>query len=612
MNDTSLRSPFASRAPGYLSGFLSGGRSFSSSSSGSGVLRRCASSHQYKSSSSASASASASSASSSVAPLDPPSDPSALPLASESDDVSPRTTSSTADDGSDAPGASSEPFLEIFARTQTPVGAMARAEAALAASEHAVRVWEQRKEAGETLIMEESAEEVRQQQKDTFWEWAPPDDDGDEETNFGGSGGAAQTSSSSSSSQTTTASRGASDAHIMPQLGVAYTPTPKLSEAAEDAPLKELAEAEPRDVPSAFVEMFAPKPLDVAFASDATAKAAGVAKVTPEKATTTTTATATTTTTQAEAVAAAPAYTPSFKSGSESEGKQRTWTVTWTEVMDNGATKVVTRTRGVTADGSVEFEETTWEASDAFSFKQLGAIKLGRTSSGAAWRESWCETLDTDADSGVAGAMKVHREAEKWGSAGAGGREWYETWRQTDHSDGRCLRSAYKMGKLADGEHAEYGHANEWHEKWGEEWPREGGPNGAFKWFDRWANTHGEGARKWGESWEEKHGLYAPDGLAARRMGEAWEADCWGNETYKKGWGESHFDGGVHKYGGDSRGAGWDVTEGSGEHPWYEGRPHHGGWQGALNHSPFLLGVERRGDRLRDATGPGGGGWDAL
>ena len=63
----------------------------------------------------------------------------------------------------------------------------------------------------------------------------------------------------------------------MPQLGVAYTPTPKLSEAAEDAPLKELAEAEPRDVPSAFVEMFAPKPLDVAFASDATAKAAGVA-----------------------------------------------------------------------------------------------------------------------------------------------------------------------------------------------------------------------------------------------------------------------------------------------------------------------------------------------
>ena len=522
------------------------------------------------------------------------------------------TTSSTADDGSDAPGASSEPFLEIFARTQTPVGAMARAEAALAASEHAVRVWEQRKEAGETLIMEESAEEVRQQQKDTFWEWAPPDDDGDEETNFGGSGGAAQTSSSSSSSQTTTASRGASDAHIMPQLGVAYTPTPKLSEAAEDAPLKELAEAEPRDVPSAFVEMFAPKPLDVAFASDATAKAAGVAKVTPEKATTTTTATATTTTTQAEAVAAAPAYTPSFKSGSESEGKQRTWTVTWTEMMDNGATKVVTRTRGVTADGSVEFEETTWEASDAFSFKQLGAIKLGRTSSGAAWRESWCETLDTDADSGVAGAMKVHREAEKWGSAGAGGREWYETWRQTDHSDGRCIRSAYKMGKLADGEHAEYGHANEWHEKWGEEWPREGGPNGAFKWFDRWANTHGEGARKWGESWEEKHGLYAPDGLAARRMGEAWEADCWGNETYKKGWGESHFDGGVHKYGGDSRGAGWDVTEGSGEHPWYEGRPHHGGWQGALNHSPFLLGVERRGDRLRDATGSGGGGWDAL
>ena len=55
-------------------------------------------------------------------------------------------------------------------------------------------------------------------------------------------------------------------------------------------------------------------------------------------------------------------------------------------------------------------------------------------------------------------------------TSGAEGREWYETWRQTDFSDGRCERSAYKWGRLAHDEYPDPGHAREWHEKWGEEW----------------------------------------------------------------------------------------------------------------------------------------------
>ena len=469
-------------------------------------------------------------------------------------------------------GEDASPFLEIFARSQTPVGRMARAQASLAATEAAMRQWE-------------DGSNVAEKPVDSFWEWVPPgeDDGGDRALS-----GTAATTSASTSTFTTEHVEADAPSHTgvtLPQLGEAF----KAFKESKVPAAREFAVAEPREVPEALADLFAPKPLELAFASDATRQASVAAA----------------------AADAAPAV-PEVKVGlqvatddaDDAEEASRTWTETWTETLSNGAIKVVTRVRGTTADGSVEFEETTWEASDAFGFKQLGALKLGRTSSGAAWRQSWCETLDFDTASGVAGAMKVHREAEKWGSAGAEGREWYETWRQTDFSDGRCERSAYKWGRLAHDEYPDPGHAREWHEKWGEEWPAESAAAGNAKWCDRWAM---DGGNKWGESWEERHGAaYAPDGLASRRMGESWSVD-----GYRKTWGEEWFEGGVHKFGGDTNGDGWDVVEGAGEMPWFEGRPHHGGWHGALNHSPQLLTVPKRGDRIRSG-GVGGGGWGAL
>lgn len=79
----------------------------------------------------------------------------------------------------------------------------------------------------------------------------------------------------------------------------------------------------------------------------------------------------------------------------------------------------------MSADGGTEWEEKTWETSDAFNFKQIGAEKSGRDSLGRVWREAWTETHDMDA----LGLRHIVRSADKW-SKGADASQWHEKWNE--------------------------------------------------------------------------------------------------------------------------------------------------------------------------------------
>lgn len=71
----------------------------------------------------------------------------------------------------------------------------------------------------------------------------------------------------------------------------------------------------------------------------------------------------------------------------------RWWREQGVENRANGVVCTWTVIRGVSADGSVEWEEKFWEAVDAYDFKELGAEKSGRDSAGGVWREFWQESM---------------------------------------------------------------------------------------------------------------------------------------------------------------------------------------------------------------------------
>lgn len=79
-------------------------------------------------------------------------------------------------------------------------------------------------------------------------------------------------------------------------------------------------------------------------------------------------------------------------SGVHADGA-RWWREQGVENRANGVVCTWTVIRGVSADGSVEWEEKFWEAADAYDFKELGAEKSGRDSAGGVWREFWQESM---------------------------------------------------------------------------------------------------------------------------------------------------------------------------------------------------------------------------
>ena len=62
----------------------------------------------------------------------------------------------------------------------------------------------------------------------------------------------------------------------------------------------------------------------------------------------------------------------------------------------------------------VEWEETWWESSDWAGYREMGAEKSGCRADGAAWRETWRETIANDS---TTGEPTVERSAHKWAHA---------------------------------------------------------------------------------------------------------------------------------------------------------------------------------------------------
>ena len=284
----------------------------------------------------------------------------------------------------------------------------------------------------------------------------------------------------------------------------------------------------------------------------------------------------------------------------------RWWREEGEEHLEDGKVMTWTVIRGASADGAVEWEEKFWETSDAFTYRELGAVKSGRDSLGQAWQESWKEIYQHD----VNGTPFIHREASKW-SHTPKGQCWSEGWTEDYRADGSVDRYCEKTGALEDGAAPDDGHANRWTEKWGEKWD---GRGSCIKWTDTWASRdHAEGGapgapgRSWGEKWEEKWGgAFNEDGRAGTRQGVTW--DEMGGGHREKTWGEEHYpDGRKHKYGNSSDGSQyWDEWE-DGDGGWWEVMPSFG-WHEAIGHSPFLMDVPlqpRKGGGAGAAKGRG-------
>lgn len=71
----------------------------------------------------------------------------------------------------------------------------------------------------------------------------------------------------------------------------------------------------------------------------------------------------------------------------------RWWRTTGRDVGAAGEVCEWTVVRGVSADGSVEWEEKWWESWDVFDYKEMGAEKSGRDANGGVWRECWQEAM---------------------------------------------------------------------------------------------------------------------------------------------------------------------------------------------------------------------------
>lgn len=69
------------------------------------------------------------------------------------------------------------------------------------------------------------------------------------------------------------------------------------------------------------------------------------------------------------------------------------WKESGVEERQDGVVCKWTLTRGVSADGVVEWEDKFWEAADEFDHKELGSEKSGRDAAGNVWREYWKETI---------------------------------------------------------------------------------------------------------------------------------------------------------------------------------------------------------------------------
>lgn len=99
------------------------------------------------------------------------------------------------------------------------------------------------------------------------------------------------------------------------------------------------------------------------------------------------------------------------------ENGSRWWRESGEEELEGGKLCRWTLVRGASADGSVEWEEKWWETSDAFNYRELGAIKSGRDATGNVWQESWREQITHDATTGFSNSAKhIMREANKWGA----------------------------------------------------------------------------------------------------------------------------------------------------------------------------------------------------
>ena len=274
------------------------------------------------------------------------------------------------------------------------------------------------------------------------------------------------------------------------------------------------------------------------------------------------------------------------------ENGSRWWRESGEEELDGGKLCRWTLVRGASADGSVEWEEKWWETSDAFNYRELGAIKSGRDATGNVWQESWREQITHDTTTGFSNSAKhIMREANKWG-AQADGAEWHEVWDENYWGDGRVKRTCTKKGAIASGATPDDGHGNRWTHKWGEEWD---GHGGCVKWNDSYADRDrsedGGSGRSWGERWEERWGKFAHNGSAGNRSGSTW--DDRDGHKFEKTWGEEHWhDGRVHKWGSTTDGSdGWDTWEDS--QGWWERAPSFG-WDEAVSHSPQLLSVPLR------------------
>lgn len=247
------------------------------------------------------------------------------------------------------------------------------------------------------------------------------------------------------------------------------------------------------------------------------------------------------------------------------EDGSRWWKETGVENRANGVTCTWTVMRGVSADGSVEWEEKFWEAADAYDFKELGAEKSGRDASGGVWREFWQESMWQDATTGL---MHIQKSADKWAKDGHGG-QWHEKWMEKYDASGRAEKWADKWSQIDLTTPLEPGHAHVWHERWGEEYDGQGG---SMKYTDKWAERleSGGGWTKWGDKWDERfdqngHGV---------KQGETWWEGLHG-ERWNRTWGEGHNGSGwVHKYGQSSSGEHWDTH--SQEETFYDRYPHFG------------------------------------
>ncbi|RZR97815.1 hypothetical protein BHM03_00027076 [Ensete ventricosum] len=229
------------------------------------------------------------------------------------------------------------------------------------------------------------------------------------------------------------------------------------------------------------------------------------------------------------------------------------WRETGIEQRPDGVTCKWTLTRGVSADGTVEWEDKFWEAADEHEYKELGSEKSGR------------DAVGNDARNGL---TQMEKTADKWGK-NVEGEEWQEKWWEHYDASGQAEKWAHKWCCIDPRTPLRAGHAHVWHERWGEKYD---GRGGSMKYTDKWAERwEGDGWSKWGDKWDEHfdrngHGV---------KQGETWWEGRHGGERWNRTWGEQHNGTGwVHKYGKSSSGEHWDTHVQ--QETWRETHPHYG------------------------------------